>query len=201
MNAGQRTVGDAAFSPNKVGPNWFIYALGGGLGHLTRSLALARRAARAGATVRIISNSRFAKIIAERQCRQLNTLDPGIELLPLATANDKAAVASAVDAALRAAGTPDVFVVDTFPRGLAGELAERLPSLRALKVLVHRDLNPDYVRWAELETFVAHFDLLLVPGEDAPLAHLPHARRTPPWLVCDEAELLRRDDARTALGV
>ena len=40
---------------------WLIYALGGGLGHLSRAIALARVAARAaGRTIRVLTNSPFA---------------------------------------------------------------------------------------------------------------------------------------------
>jgi hypothetical protein len=78
----------------------------------------------------------------------------------------------------------DVLVVDTFPRGLGGELAHLLPSLRASKILIHRDLNPEYVAWANLRPFVSdHYDGILCPGERGPLAELALARFTPPWLV------------------
>ena len=78
----------------------------------------------------------------------------------------------------------DLVVVDTFPRGLVGELVDLLPSLRAWKVLIHRDLKPEYVAWAGLRTFVAdHYDCVICPGERGPLADLPQAHHTAPWLV------------------
>lgn len=181
--------------------SWVIEALGGGLGHLTRSLALARRAVRRGHSVRILSNSRFAPQFVQPRACQLLTLDPGIEVVALPSAADKDQVTRAVQRELLSGPPPAVLVVDTFPRGLAGELAELLAQLPAFKVLVHRDLNPNYVRWAELESFVANYDVLLVPGEDAPLAHLPHAVRTAPWLLCQDHELLAPQAARQALGV
>ena len=56
-------------------------------------------------------------------------------------------------------------IVDTFPRGLGGELAEILPQLSVPKVLIHRDINPDYVIAKNLPDFVAdNFDLVIVPG-------------------------------------
>jgi hypothetical protein len=99
------------------------------------------------------------------------------------------------------AGQFDVLVVDTFPRGLAGELAGLLPDIVAPKVLVHRDLNPRYVAWAELRSFVTHYDAILVPGETAPLEDLPAAICTEPWLVCDGDELLTSPAARQMLNV
>jgi predicted glycosyltransferase len=57
---------------------------------------------------------------------------------------------------------PSCLVVDTFPRGIGGELAAALETIEARKVLVQRDLNPRYVEAAGLEAFVAsHYDLVL----------------------------------------
>jgi hypothetical protein len=102
-----------------------------------------------------------------------------------------AAVSTREEAAARVSGEPpDVLVVDTFPRGLGGELALVLPSLRALKVLIHRDLKPEYVAWAGLRTFVADcYDCVLCPGERGPLADLRQALFTPPWLVRPPVEI------------
>ena len=96
---------------------------------------------------------------------------------------------------------PEVLVVDTFPRGLGGELAPLLPGSRRRKVLVHRDLHPDYVERFGLGRPVDTFDRLLLPGESAPLAHHPRAMHTPPWLLLEAHELLDVPAARRALGV
>ncbi len=206
---------------------WLIYALGGGMGHLTRGLALARRAARDGATVQVVSNSRFAlrllnsgvfslnPSIAENLSSSENTpeksvpirrqplihLEPGIELIAIPPDLGKEAVSRTVRQVVGESAQFDVLVVDTFPRGLAGELTELLPSCSATKVLVHRYLSPDYVTWAGLETFIDHYNLVVVPGEDAPLSGVSRARRTAPWFLCDTSELLTPTAAREALGV
>ena len=79
---------------------------------------------------------------------------------------------------------PAVFIVDTFPRGITGELAGVLPSLKAKKVLIHRSLNPSYVEWAGLPEFVAaHYDLVVIPGPDEGGA-FPGVV-TDPWLIRD----------------
>jgi hypothetical protein len=91
-----------------------------------------------------------------------------------------------IETAFSLESEPDILIVDTFPRGLLGELAPILPSLKAFKILVHRDLNPEYVRWANLREFVAaNYDCILCPGEKGPLADLPQARFTEPWIVSD----------------
>lgn len=179
-------------------PAWWIYALGGGLGHLTRALALGRRAAQRGTQVRILSNSVFASRLAQ-DAGPLG--EPRMEVVPLPGAGPKTDVVRAVHGELSRSPAPDVLVVDTFPRGLAGELAEVLPGIPSLKVLVHRRLNPDYVRWADLETFVSRYELLLVPGEDAPLAHLAQARWTDPWLISTAADMCAPDVARQTFGL
>lgn len=139
--------------------NIHIYALGGGWGHITRAAGLARALGPA-ARVLILANSPYLEIV------RTSMPELGIE-----------AVSTGLE-------DPDVLVVDTFPRGLAGELAERLPSLRALKILIHRDLRPEYVSWAGLRTFVAdHYDCVICPGERGLLADLPQAIFTAPWLL------------------
>lgn len=176
---------------------WLIYALGGGLGHFQRAAALARRAAARGWPVTVLTNARAVTRISpeERECWLR-----GVEIHWLDPDRPKEETAWAVGELVRSRPWR-VFVADTFPRGLAGELAEIVPNLQALRVWVHRDLTPDYVVWAGLREFAAHYELVLVPGEDALLADLPQAVRTEPWLLCDEAELLSRAAARSALGV
>jgi hypothetical protein len=145
--------------------NILIYALGGGWGHVTRAAALAR-AIGSAESVRILANSPYLEIV-RAQIAQAGMPEIGIEAVSRIAPEE-----------------PDVLVVDTFPRGLVGDLADLLPSLRALKVLIHRDLRPEYVSWAGLRTFVAaHYDCVLCPGERGPLADLPQAHITAPWLV------------------
>jgi UDP:flavonoid glycosyltransferase YjiC (YdhE family) len=86
---------------------------------------------------------------------------------------------------------------------LGGELADILPQLESIpRILVHRDLNPEYVRAKDLQRFVAeNFDLVLIPGEigELPLAQLPQVNHTAPWLFKSAGELPNRADARALL--
>lgn len=96
---------------------------------------------------------------------------------------------------------PDVLVVDTFPRGLVGELANLLPTLTAVKVLIHRDLRPEYVSWAGLRLFVAgNYDCVFCPGERGPLADLRQARSTAPWIVRPPVEIKSRVEVVVCAG-
>ena len=176
------------------GERWLLYALGGGMGHLTRAVALGRAARRRGHRVELVVNSPFAPLLpleAELGEGCVHRLEARL---------DKHAVREALERLLDTV-RPEVLVVDTFPRGLGGELVPLWPGVKARKVLVHRDLHPDYVERFGLERCLEPFERLLVPGEPAPFEHHPRAVRTSPWLVLDDGELLDGPSARRALGV
>lgn len=172
---------------------WLIYALGGGLGHLTRAVALARAASDGRRSLRVLTNSPFAACLSVER-----VLGERASLVRIDPALGRDGVAAIVEASLERCDF-DVLIVDTFPRGLGGELAPRLDRLPCPKVLIHRDIDPAYVEWAGLRSFGSRFDLILLPGEDAPLADLPHAKRTAPWLLRDRDELVDRAEARGRL--
>ena len=95
----------------------------------------------------------------------------------------------------------DAILVDTFPRGLAGELAEVLPNMNCKKVLIHRDLNPSYAAKYQLAKFVKHYDLIISPGEKGCLSNSSNAITTSPWFNRDSDELLQPPEAKQLLGV
>jgi hypothetical protein len=100
------------------------------------------------------------------------------------------------------AAHPRCLIVDTFPRGLGGELAGVIDPLAATKVLVHRDLSPHYVAEARLRAFVrSAYDLILVPGhgEGAAFADLRAAVVTEPWLIRDPPPERRLEGQRRVL--
>src|SRR5262249_10186313 len=130
-----------ARSAPQAGPaaasHWLIYALGGGLGHLTRSLSLARaaRLRRRRPTVR--TNRPFPA--RATGAAELATL----EVIPASA--DRAEVSAAVHARLRRSDY-ELLVVDTFPRGIVGELPEIFPALDGRpRALVNRYLCRAYV--------------------------------------------------------
>ncbi len=169
---------------------WLVYAMGGGWGHLTRAVALAR-AAQVGRGIRVLTNSPYTRIVAAK----LPDLDM-VALDPAAPVNATRARVLSELARCR----PTHLIVDTFPRGLGGELAAVLPKLEARRILLHRDLNPRYVAKASLRQFVAeHYDRILVPGEGEgrQFGDLPAATQTYPWLVRSARELPPREPAAT----
>lgn len=177
-------------SQSKIG---MIYALGGGWGHLTRALSLGRIAARCH-SVNILTNSPYAAYLHNSSCNlRVISADAGFS----------ATVSQVRNVLLNS--HYDYLIVDTFPRGLGGELADILPRLKHIpRILIHRDINPEYVRVKSLHSFVAeHFDAVIVPGEgrDLPLADLSIVQHTAPWLIRNADELPDKTKARSLLGL
>ncbi|MGF1525000.1 MAG: hypothetical protein ACFBSF_21955 [Leptolyngbyaceae cyanobacterium] len=161
---------------------WLIYALGGGWGHLNRAIALARVAV-AHADIHILTNSLYQHKVGPLQERiYLHSIDFAASLVD--------ACEQAQQAILQTSW--DCVIVDTFPRGLGGELVAMLPRITCPKILIHRDLRPAYIHQKAIVPLVAeHYSLILVPGEQGAtwLTNLPQTVRTPPWLIRSDTEL------------
>ena len=169
-----------------------IYALGGGWGHLTRALALGRIAA-LYCSVKIVTNSPYFFYLQDK-------LEVGCQVEAISADAGLSATCDRVQEVLQ--DCYSCLIVDTFPRGLGGELAEVLPHLTIPRILIHRDITPSYVRVKSLHSFVLqHFDVVVVPGEgkDLPLADLPIVKHTAPWLIRSATELPDLMQARILL--
>lgn len=173
---------------------WIIYALGGGWGHLVRALAFAQPVAQKY-PVRILCNSPYVEFI-----RSFWIQDP--HLFPIQLEN--CSVAMGIEATKKWVGFHlqdpcDCLVVDTFPRGLLGELESILPAKKQC-FWIHRDLNPKYVAAKQLRQFVeSHYTKVFIPGEnlDPPLADL--GIRTDPWILKRAENLPSNESARGLL--
>ena len=166
------------------------------MGHLIRALALARAAVRnrPSRSVEIITNSPFARqSLVRREClnQQLTVIDHRLS---------RHEVVKQVTQIL-AARRFETFVVDTFPRGLAGELAGLLPELCCRKILVHRNISRAYLKSFNVAEMISHYDLLLLPGEHAPFQGCVNAMSTAPWFIRDWDELHSLPHAHVALKV
>ncbi|MEO0376395.1 MAG: hypothetical protein AAF329_17595, partial [Cyanobacteria bacterium P01_A01_bin.17] len=145
---------------------WLIYALGGGWGHLNRAIALGRRAAQQH-RVRILTNSPYASWVqGQLQDNVLPTAQASsLELQVLSAQAEQTEISHQVQEQILETEY-DCLIVDTFPRGLGGELVSCLPTVTVPKILIHRALNPDYVAAKNLVSWVAQqYNLVLVPGE------------------------------------
>ncbi len=150
-----------------------IYALGGGWGHLTRAVAVAQ--ACQGATVRILTNSLYAE--------HVRRAEPSLDIRSVSTREE---VLAEIELA-----APECLIVDTFPRGIVGELVD----YSGVRVLVQRELTPEYIAAADLQTFIsAHYALVLTPGD------VISGLQEPPWLVHSPGKL-SAEQARKVLKV
>ena len=173
---------------------WLIYALGSGWGHLNRAIALARFAP---CSVEILVNSPYAATV------QAVLTGSHIQLHPLPKNSSPQSTHKYVQQWLTR-NRYTRLIVDTFPRGLVGDLVDVLPTVEVPRCWIHRDLKPDYIAAKGIVDFVQqHYQLVLIPGEAAaPLQNLAHACVTEPWLLRDEAELLAvRESLRNRLNV
>jgi hypothetical protein len=168
-----------------------MYALGGGWGHLTRAASLALAAPHR--RVRIVTNSPYAaQVSAAMPALDMAVIDP---LVPVEEAR------RAVLAHLEAT-QPECLIVDTFPRGLGGELAAYLSACRAVKILVHRDLTPAYVDTKDLVEFVKrHYALVIAAGEGSLLGEPLIELLTAPWLARSARDLPERPPVPFSGGV
>ena len=181
-----------------VPSHWLVYAMGGGIGHVTRATALSRsllQHSSGGDRITLLTNSSFAARLPIE-----NELGERAEVMRIDSRHSRDRTVAEVQRVFKTALFHAV-IVDTFPRGIAGELAEILPGLNCRKVLIHRDLNPKYCQQFRLSEFVGIYDRLIVPGEAAPFENLPNTISTSPWLVRNDSELLQPDDARRRLAV
>ena len=180
---------------------WFIYALGGGAGHLVRSTSLARAAIRnarlhdAQLQVTILTNSPFADQIPVQE-----ELGKEHSIIKLNSSWNRERTVQAVRRHILNSEF-DTLIVDTFPRGLGGEIPDILSQLPSKKVLVHRNVAAEYCEKPSVAESMHSFDRIILPGESAPFETLSHAKKTRPWLIRDADELLTPQAARKRLGV
>ncbi len=190
-----------------AGGDWLIYAAGGGWGHLVRALSLARAAAKKY-RIKILANSPYLRQITESAGWQQDEFSRKIEIINsnefFAYGSKKESFRGLVHSELRKKNY-SCLVVDSFARGLMGELPELLKELnpRILKVMVQRDINPDYARKYALGEFIdRNYDLIINPGED----HLEiqtekKVFKTSAFLIRDAHEIRDRTELRKELGL
>jgi hypothetical protein len=173
-------------------PRVLYHALGGGLGHATRALALARQLVNVvGGDHQLHINTPFTfpieLAVGGEPGLSLHAFSPDA-LTELLTANT---------ICFARGWHPDLLVVDTFPRGVVGELAEVFARWSGCpRVLISRTLPKKYVQGYALEEFVRrHYDLVLAPGEPSPFAGLAQFEMLPPFLVRDADEMLGCEEA------
>ena len=174
---------------------WLIYALGGGLGHFHRALALSRAATLNGNKVKIISNSQFACLIPWK-----DEIGKNIEVVTVPHTEDKLGTAKLIHNQLNN-NDYDRLVIDTFPRGLAGELPNILGNIDVPKFLVSRYLNSVYIKKFNLYAEIEKYNMVFSIERIAPFKKCNNSILTEPWLMYNSDELYPREKARLYLGL
>ncbi|MEM7724910.1 MAG: glycosyltransferase [Cyanobacteria bacterium P01_A01_bin.45] len=171
---------------------WLIYALGSGWGHLNRALSLGRAIAaiyRTTDKVKIITNSSYTHLVNREGCQLLQI--PQQEGFQATSQLVRDIIHSQLNSQDKSQNT--CLIIDTFPRGLGGELTDILPNLKNIpRILIHRDINPRYVLAKNLIDFVTNnYDGIIIPGEgnNLPFSNLPNVKHTHPWLIRHHWEL------------
>ena len=163
------------------------YAFGGGMGHVTRAAAILRHVPRL---------SHLRPVVVTNAVYPLPLVTEGIAYVHLGE-TEPAALAAKLRATLDAL-RPTLLVMDVFPHGVVGEMADVIPSLSCARALVCRRLRPQYSR--RLAAEVAGFDLALCVEPPAPRLPIPVVDCSP-VLLRDPGELPSRLEARALLGV
>lgn len=156
--------------------------MGGGHGHVTRTLNLVRHARNRGSVEALVLCPSRCLVLGEPMV-EMQTTDP----------TDRASLALRVARALECF-RPDLLVVDTFPRGILGEMG----SFSGLpKILVTRWVNPAYYNRAGVADTLSDFSSIFWT-ERKPSSQLPGDSVEP---IVDPRPLLSRQDARHHLGL
>ena len=101
---------------------------------------------------------------------------------------------------------PDLFIVDSFPRGSFGELLSALDLARQ-RAFVYRPLKAELAERADFQAMLPLYDAIIVPEDEGvcpiwvPDAVRSRVRHTGPILVRERAELLGLQAARQKLGI
>jgi predicted glycosyltransferase len=190
-----------------------FYAVNGsGVGHLTRLLAIARwvrrYAAHAGARPEIyfLTSSEADSLIFQERFASFKM--PSKTSVGAAGIDKVAYLALAKQWVWHSLGLlrPDLFVVDTFPRGSFGELLSALDLCRR-RAFVYRPTKEGFSARPDFQAMLPLYDVILVPDNEArarivvPESARAKVRHLGPILLRDRGELLPRAAAREALGI
>lgn len=99
---------------------------------------------------------------------------------------------------------PDLFIVDTFPRGSFGELLSTLDLCRR-KAFIYRPMKKSFAKRPDFQAMLPLYDRIIIPDRQADLPVPDKARslvrHTDQIMVREVVELLPRPVARQRLGV
>jgi UDP-N-acetylglucosamine--N-acetylmuramyl-(pentapeptide) pyrophosphoryl-undecaprenol N-acetylglucosamine transferase len=185
---------------------YLFYASNGhGLGHVMRTLGIARalRRQQPSATIMFLTNSEAPHLISGDGFPVVKMLSPppGIEQRDENVVQINRSIAHGVITGF----DPDVMAVDFFPVGQLGAL-NWIRGHRSFKIFIAREPNPNDPNAQQYaENIEAIYDLIIAPHRPEETVVLPRTTKpvhyVGPILVRSRDEALRRDIARQALGI
>ncbi len=188
-----------------------FYAInGGGVGHATRLCAIARwmrrYAAHAGVKLEpiFLSSSEADTLLYSEGFPSFKV--PSKSMAAAAGLDKLAFIGLVKQWIWHSVGLlrPDLFVVDTFPRGSFGELPACLDLCRK-RAFIYRPVKPELADLPEFQATLGLYDALIVPEDTLRLPVPVQARSrvscVGPVAIREEVELLSREQARKQLDL
>lgn len=167
-------------------PEIVFYSFGSGLGHLTRTCSIVRKLRKlASCRISVLTNSPFHKLFDEMPVEFIDSTSLSTDLCKRRIWDYFGAM------------RPGTIVVDSFPRGIAGELPPILSARNIRKILVRRILKEDYIEKFQIEDFIAsHYDAV-IHAEPIPDSRSPGMECCP--ILIRDYEELRGEEASKRL--
>lgn len=189
------------------GYRWLIHATNGwGLGHVARTLALARqiRARSPKSEILFLTNSEASNLIWREGFASVKL--PSAQSIHQGLIESRIAIplGRALTASVAAAFRPQVLVSDTFPLGGNSELLPMLASW-AHRILIYREVPKTVVEVPEIQEILRRYHLILSahhPGQ-VPMSFPPSVKvkEVGDMLIRSRDEGLPREEARRRLGL
>ncbi|HWA44554.1 MAG TPA: hypothetical protein VHA10_15165 [Hypericibacter adhaerens] len=186
----------------------FYASNGHGLGHLIRTLAIARalKARIPDINIMFVTNSEACQLVWREGFQVVKLLSPPANFLELdipAREELRRINRGSVQAVLKHF-KPDLVVVDFFPMGQIGDMIP-MHSYACRKVFVARERNAASEIATHAKLIQSVYQLVLIPHEEQEVAGYKPAdvrtRYTGPILIRSRDEALPRDQARRRLGL
>lgn len=190
-----------------AGRRWLFYATNGfGLGHVSRTLAVARkiRQREPEAEILFLTNSEAANLIWNEGFASVKLPSKESHQHAGLSARNLRWLNHVLAQNTFAAFAPDVTVVDSFPIGWTNEIQNSV-RLQDNRVCICREKRPEVARGKAVQTALTFYDLILFPhheGEaDFPVPPGLESTFSGPLLVRSREEGLPRAEARRRLGL
>jgi UDP-N-acetylglucosamine--N-acetylmuramyl-(pentapeptide) pyrophosphoryl-undecaprenol N-acetylglucosamine transferase len=186
----------------------FYASNGFGLGHLMRTLAVARQVRKRAADAEIVfmTNSEASHLAWDEGFATIKLMSRFVPARGRPEHERMREVNRAIVAATLRSFDPDVIVVDSYPRGAMRELTPMLRREKCRRVFIYREKNQEVRHNETLITVLdKYYDLMLVPHRQNEFS-MPIPARLPvvftdAIMIRGRGEAMDRQQARARLGL